>query len=127
MWPMIKCSSSKCSTEVGNTTHMCAERRFIEMMRHRAQINGVPPSKFPHWLHMKVGSLIVVREKSDGNLGTSLPCILCRKVLDRSNIQWSAHIGDHWVSSSDDVVPKSKFTNKQRGYFDRRRRLELKS
>jgi len=117
MWPMVVCQGSKFCNEVGNTTHMCAERRFIFMMKHKAQINGVPPSKFPHWLHMKVGSLIVMREKSDGNLGTSLPCILCRKILDRENIQWSAHIGEKWVYSTDIDVPKSKFTNKQKGYF----------
>jgi hypothetical protein len=122
---MVKCQSSKCIHEVGNTTHMCAERRFISMMKHKAQVNGVPPSKFPHWLHMKVGSLIVIREKSDGNLGTSLPCILCRKVLDRENIQWSAHVGDQWFSSTDIDVPESKFTNKQRGYFYKLRRSEV--
>jgi hypothetical protein len=120
MWPMVTCQSSRDCCTVGNTTHMCAERRFLALMRHKAQINGVPPSKFPHWLHMKVGSLIVMREKSDGNLGTSLPCILCRKVLDRENIQWSAHIGDQWIHSTDEDVPPSKFTNKQRGYFSRK-------
>lgn len=122
--PMVICQSSKLCCEVGNTTHMCAERRFISMMKHKAQINGVPPSRFPHWLHMKVGSLIVIREKSDGNLGTSLPCILCRKILDRENIQWSAHVGNQWFSSTDIDVPDSKFTNKQRGYFYKLRRSE---
>jgi len=96
---------------------MCAERRFLNLLRHKAFIAGVSPSRFPHWLHKKIGNLIVIREKFDGELGTSIPCILCRKILERGHIQWSAHIADVWYKSVDEKVPLSKFTHKQMKAF----------
>lgn len=120
MRPIVVCESENDDYTIGNTPHMCAERRFIQMMKHKSRIEGVHPSGFTHWLHRKIGKLTIKRIRCDGTHGTSVPCVFCRKVLDRECIDWVAHIGEHWVSNRDEVVPKSKLTQKQRGWFQRR-------
>lgn len=116
---MVTCETTKTKEIhiVGNTPHMCAERRLLQYLRHRSKIEGVQPSAFSHWVHRKVGKFVICRIKCDGNMGTSVPCVFCRKVLDRVCIHWTAHIGTEWVSSSDDDVPPSKLTQKQKGMF----------
>lgn len=49
-------------------------------------------------------------------MGNALPCVLCRKSLEKYNIKWMACVGDeHWVKSTHtENLPKSKPTNKQR-------------
>ena len=118
---MIMCESSKKEFSAGNTPHMCAERRLLQYLRHRSRIEGVQPSAFYHWVHRKVGELVIMRLRCDGKLGTSVPCVCCRKVLDHGCIRWKAHIGNLWFSSTDDVVPASKPTQKQRGIFQGQR------
>lgn len=115
---MIMCETSKKGFQVGNTPHMCAERRLIQYLKHRSRIEGVQRSTFYHWVHRKLGELVIMRRKCDGNLGTSVPCVCCRKVLDHGCIRWKAHIGDAWFSSHGDSVPVSKPTQKQRGIFN---------
>ncbi len=115
--PIIVCETEKREVVIGNTPHMCAERRFIQYMKHRSRIEGIQPSAFSHWLHRKLGKITITRIRCDGQYGTSVPCVFCRKVLDREFIAWRAHIGDNWVSSRDDVLPVSKLTQKQRGWF----------
>lgn len=115
--PLITCETAKQEVCIGNTPHMCAERRFIQYMKYRSRIEGVQPAGFAHWLHRKLGNISIYRIRCDGTHGTSVPCVFCRKVLDRELIAWEAHIGDRWVSSRDEVPPKSKLTQKQRGWF----------
>jgi hypothetical protein len=110
---MIQCESSRSSVGFGNTVHMCAERRLIHFMKHRARIEGVSPSGFYHWFHRKIGRVVIWRMYQDGGMGTSVPCILCRKIMDRGLIDWNAHIGTSWHSNRDLSPPKSKFTFKQ--------------
>lgn len=57
--------------------------------------------------------LTVKRVLGDGNMGISLPCVMCRKALDRLCIQWRAHIGSTWFKSTDPDVPISRPTNRQ--------------
>ena len=75
---------------------------------------GVHYSKFPHWLHRKYGDFVVERVLHGGQLGISIPCVICRKALDRSCVQWRAHIGDNWYRSTDPSPPKSRPTQKQK-------------
>lgn len=114
---MIRCRTSRMALEVENTVHMCAERRLIQRMKHRARTIGIRPAAFSHWFNRKVGRLIILRIHCSGTLGTSIPCILCRKALEKYCIDWNAHIGDTWHSNRDECVPVSKFTPKQYGYF----------
>lgn len=125
--PLVVCETSKQEVRIGNTPHMCAERRFIQYMKHRSKIEGVQPSGFTHWLHRKLGKIYIHRIRCDGTHGTSVPCVFCRKVLDREYIHWKAHIGERWVSSRDDNPPRSKLTQKQRGWFSSTRNPSLVS
>jgi hypothetical protein len=79
-----------------------------------ASRQGIRKTQMATWIHRKYGDLIVLRELSCGGLGTSLPCVLCRKALERMSIQWRAHVGTQWFKSTDDDVPQSKPTQKQR-------------
>jgi hypothetical protein len=107
---MIVCMSDNLA--VGNTCHCCAERRLLGLLREQARREGVAPAKFSHWLHRKHGSFTVLRMRRDGEPGISLPCVICRKVLDRMCVQWRAHIGTVWVTQFN--APPSQPTQKQR-------------
>ena len=47
-------------------------------------------------------------------MGTSLPCVLCRKKLDSLGIQWWCHIGSNWLRCDHGCIPVSKPTVRQR-------------
>jgi hypothetical protein len=76
--------------------------------------SGNRPHKFTEWLHRKYGELVIIRENIYGD-AVSLPCVLCRKVLDKLDIRWTAHDGTRWVhSKKSEYVPPSIPTNKQK-------------
>jgi len=110
VYAMIICETDWIT--VPNTCHCCAERRLLGLLREQARREGVAPAKFSHWLHRKHGKFTVVRLRRDGEPGISLPCVICRKVLDRMCVRWKAHIGTEWVT--DENAPASKPTQKQR-------------
>jgi hypothetical protein len=87
---------------------------MIRSLQLRASRSGVGSANFSKWIHRKYGDFIVTRVRSDGGHGTSLPCVICRKALDRFSIQWRAHVGEEWVRSTDQDVPVSRATSKQR-------------
>jgi hypothetical protein len=104
-----------CATDnivIGNTCHCCAERRLISLLRESARREGVAPARFSHWLSRKHGEFTVMRMRRDGEPGISLPCVICRKMMDRLCIKWKAHIGHEWVTQDD--APPSRPTQKQR-------------
>lgn len=109
-----------CSTAdmaIGNSYKCCAERRLVSILMERARREGVHPSSFVRWFHRKQGELVIKRMRRDGLPGVSLPCVCCRKVLDRMCLKWRAHIGHNWVSQ--ETAPPSKPTNRQRGEWSR--------
>lgn len=57
--------------------------------------------------------MIILRPRADGTVGISLPCVLCRKEIEKSQIRWVAHDGEKWVYSDRDSLPKSRPTSKQ--------------
>lgn len=87
---------------------------MIKDLLLEAKRQGVHPSCLAHWIHRKYGDFIVKKIRKDGLPGTSLPCVVCRKALDRSSIQWRAHVGDEWYRSTDPATPPSRPTNRQR-------------
>lgn len=99
---------------VANTCTCCAERRMLSRLRELSRRQGNSPSQFVSWTHRKFGEMRIERTRADGIMGTSLPCVICRKALDRIGFPWCAHINDQWVSSRDEHVPASKPTQKQR-------------
>jgi hypothetical protein len=100
-------------TEVNNCI-CCAERRMLSRLRELSRREGNSPARFSTWTYRKYGELVVTRLRRDGQPGTSLPCILCRKALDKVQIPWRAHINHTWVSSRDEHIPPSKLTQKQK-------------
>lgn len=99
---------------IGNDCHCCAERKMIRSLMLQASRRGVGAANFPSWIHRKYGDFVVTRVRTDGGHGTSLPCVICRKALDRLSIQWRAHVGAQWFRSTDQNVPPSRPTSKQR-------------
>lgn len=91
----------------------CAERKLIKNLRYEFLKRGNRMHNFSSWLHRKHGVLIVCRHTSYGD-GISIPCVMCRKVIDKYNIKWIAHDGEKWVHSNSENVPNSRPTNKQR-------------
>ena len=100
-----------------NNCTCCAERRMLSRLKELSRREGNSPAQFSTWTYRKYGELVVTRLRRDGQPGTSLPCVLCRKVLDRTQIPWRAHIDHQWVSSRDPVVPPSKPTQKQKMFL----------
>ncbi len=100
-----------------NDCHCCAERRMIRQLLHTFRKKGSPLCDFSRWIHRKYGVLVVWRPRKDGVMGVSIPCVLCRKEIERFGIQWMAFTGDKWVSSTDPDVPKSTPTHKQKRWL----------
>ena len=99
---------------VVNNCMCCAERRMLSRLKELSRREGNSPAQFSTWTYRKYGEIVVTRLRRDGQPGTSLPCVLCRKALDRVQIPWRAHIDHLWISSRDEFVPPSKLTQKQK-------------
>jgi len=113
-YPIVSCYIGKTSV-VENDCLCCAERKMIRHMLRTCCKKGYDMSSFPRWLHRKYGTMVIYRLRKDGVMGISLPCVLCRKIIEKYKIQWVAFDGTHWINSlQSDNVPKSRPTNKQR-------------
>ncbi len=87
---------------------------MIKALKHECLKRGNKIHKFPTWVGRKFGTLVIHRETSYGD-GTSLPCVLCRKVIEKHGLRWKAYDGSKWVDSlTTEDLPKSVPTNKQR-------------
>jgi len=83
------------------------------MLHHEYSKKYKNNKKFSEWLHRKHGKMIILRPRADGTVGISIPCVLCRRQIDKYKIQWVAHDGEKWVFSDKDKTPISKPTAKQ--------------
>ena len=91
----------------------CAERRIITNLKREFLKKGYKNHQFAYWFNRKCGTLVIRRETSYGD-GISLPCVLCRKMIEKYNFKWIAHDGERWVHSCRSInIPKSRPTNKQ--------------
>jgi hypothetical protein len=100
--------------EVRSNSHMCAERQLIRRLFHECLKSGYRPHQFTNWLHRKHGHLVVFRQNIHGD-AISLPCVLCRKMIERFDICWMAHDGDKWIhSKKTNDLPRSLPTAKQK-------------
>ena len=111
MYPIVECTTTR--KTVYNNCIRCAERNLIKFLSLEASRQGVHPWCFSRWVHRKYGTFTVRRVLVNGSLGTSLPCVMCRKSMERLSIQWKAHIGQQWVRSTDEIVPRSRPTTRQ--------------
>jgi hypothetical protein len=75
---------------------------------------GYKPHQFTDWLHRKYGELVVSRQNIYGD-AISLPCVMCRKAMEKFDIRWKAHDGCRWVhSKKTECLPISLPTAKQK-------------
>ena len=100
--------------EVISNNHMCAERQLIRRLYYECLKKGYKSHQFTEWLHRKYGHLIICRKNVYGD-AISLPCVLCRKMIERYDICWTAHDGEQWVHSKKTIqLPISMPTAKQK-------------
>jgi len=91
----------------------CAERLLIKRLYRDNLKKGNKPHQFAEWLHRKYGELVVERRTCYGQ-GNSLPCVICRKAIEKIGICWTAYDGTKWVHSKhSEYLPPSIPTNKQ--------------
>lgn len=92
----------------------CAERRLIKTLIRECFKRGNRIFKFSNWVRRKFGTIVISRPTSYGD-GVSLPCVLCRKMIEKHKLKWKAFDGEKWVESKYPFqLPKSQPTNKQR-------------
>lgn len=97
-----------------SNSHMCSERQLIKKLYHECLKSGNKPYHFRHWLRRKYGHLTIFRQTIHGD-AISLPCVLCRKMIERFDICWVAHDGEKWINSRKCIeLPPSNPTSKQK-------------
>jgi hypothetical protein len=91
---------------------------MIKTLLQESKKKGVPLRDFPEWLHRRHGVLIIQHPRKDGVTGISIPCVICRKVIEKYGVHWVAYDGQSWVHSKhSENLPVSKPTNRQRRYI----------
>ena len=115
----------KCAVSTCNSPSTCAERRHIKKLIHTARKKGVPNHGIIRWIHRHEGELVIERFTADGKVASSLPCVMCKNVLDKYKLKWTAYIDNRWVKSSDTDLPDSVPTSRQSAIvFKRGKRYE---
>ena len=110
---VVKSRMTKKDVEARSDSSVCSERRLIKQLRRECLKSGNKPHQFQSWVHRKYGELVVERKTCYGH-GNSLPCVLCRKAIEKVGLKWVAHDGDDWIySKKTGDLPPSIPTNKQ--------------
>jgi len=110
---IVESHMTKKPIEARSDSTICAERRLIKQLWRECLKRGNKPHQFSSWINRKYGELVIERKTCYGH-GNSLPCVLCRKAIEKNGIRWSAHDGTKWVhSKKSDYLPPSIATNKQ--------------
>ena len=91
---------------------------MIKTLKRVATRKGVPNYKLSKWIHRTQGVMVITRNRRCGDQGISLPCVLCRKALEKYKIHWSAMTNYGRVNSErSDDLPKSVPTGKQKRHY----------
>ena len=118
MYPIVSCYIGDKTQVVENDCLCCAERKMIRHMLRTCSKKGFDIAGFPRWLSRKYGIMVIYRLRHDGVMGISLPCVLCRKTIEKYKIRWVAFDGTDWIDSfKSENVPKAQPTNKQRTWM----------
>lgn len=108
----VICYMSK-GPEIESNNHICAERKLLKHLYNECLKSGYKPHQFTSWLHRKYGELVVSRRTVFGD-SISMPCVICRKFLQKHDVRWTAYDGCQWVhSKKTDDLPVSRPTRKQ--------------
>lgn len=110
---LVTCYMSK-GPEIVSDSICCAERKMIYHLHREYTKRGYRDRKhFTNWLHRKYGEMVVERKTVYGD-GISMPCVLCRKAIEKHEIKWTAFDGERWVHSMKTPdIPISVPTHKQ--------------
>lgn len=109
---VVKATTSS-GLEVSCNVQCCAERRLIDLMKHKAAIRGVQRHRVTHWISAQIDCLYIERFTKAGVSTFCTPCILCRIALDRYHIRWHA-IDRDCGEVNEQTAPASIFTHRQR-------------
>lgn len=110
---------------VASSSHRCcAERNVIDAMVTLATRKGVRHMGIAHWIRRKIGArMIIERFLCDDTPACCLPCVLCRRSIERLgiSIRCTVDTADGCVFAGHmDDAPPSKLTTSQRRIFQRR-------
>lgn len=97
--------------EAVSTHRCCAERNVLAKWVTRAVRSGVPPHRVIAWVRRKSGGDVCVWR---GPGQCSVPCILCRRVLEKFDMRVTCTLQDgaHFAGRLQDAPP-SKWTSRQ--------------
>lgn len=104
----------------------CAERNLLNAWIQKAQRQNVPRHQIVHWIRRKAGpELVVWRQLADGTLGRSVPCLICKSVLEVFDLRVTCVVGQgSWFRGrlTDQGAPASKLTAAQKQQMQGKRR-----
>lgn len=86
---------------------------LLGQLEHEASKKGLRGGGMSKYIRRKTGEIIITRVRIDGSPGCSLPCVLCRRSLEKHHLRWCGFTGTVWVRSIDAEVPRSLPTSKQ--------------
>jgi len=110
---LVTCYMSK-GPRIVSDSLCCAERKMIRQLYREYMKRGQNPHNFTNWLHRKYGEMVVERKTIYGD-GISMPCVICRKAIEKREIKWRAFDGERWVHSvKTSDIPESVATHKQK-------------
>lgn len=87
-----------------------------------ACVKGIPRHKRIAWVKKQIREMHLEREKKDGSVGSSFPCVFCKKQLVRFDIKVHCvdREGDMFHGKMDtDLCPESTLTSGQARKFGR--------
>ena len=119
MTRVVACESARAGVCVLSTHRCCAERRLLSAARETARRRGVRPWAFARWFSASFGALVVVRRTRDGDVASSLPCVLCRRALEATGVRWTA-VTREGAFVTDRDAPLSEPTARQRSLWGQR-------
>lgn len=101
--------------EAASTHRCCAERNLLARWIVRAVRHGVPPHRVVAWVRRKSGGAVFITR---GPGRCSMPCILCRRALDKFDMHIACTLedGGRFTGRLQDAPP-SKLTSRQMRFF----------
>jgi len=106
-----------------NCIRCCAERNMIDAYVREARTKGIREHRIVPYVRRQIGCINVLRFDSSANPRCSVPCVLCRKVLIKFDIQVRCILpsGECYVGKMDDAwAPESHLTSGQRRSMKRK-------
>jgi len=91
-----------------NTHELCAERRLLAQVKRQLQKKQarVTLTRFRRAL----STIRIERLRADGSWGCSLPCVMCRRVLEQMDVCVECVVGDEWIKCRAADLPESTVT-----------------